>query len=224
MRILQLWGLVLTFVFTAVPPVNARVESDSLKIVPRSEWTQVTRDSAKFKKHSGPITTIVIHHTGAVTHAFRPAEQSLDNSIRRWHMEFKHWGDAAYHYLIDVHGTIYEGRPEAYQGDSATNYVLDRKLLICVLGDYRTKAELLADGMAPEDVEKQLSEYGELALSPETARALKGLVIAKARELHVTPEHIGTHRQFADTSCPGANIQTWFETVAKVEIEQALQQ
>ena len=71
------------------------------------------------------------------------------------------WGDVAYHFILDQNGKVYEGRPESVQGRSFTSYSLDNKLLICVLGDFRSIEErktnlqnALGRELTPEEIEK----------------------------------------------------------------------
>jgi hypothetical protein len=195
---------------TSASVPNAK-RSDA-KIVPRAEWASVPRDESKLQKHTGPIREIVLHHSGEAVHTTGDAKKRLDDSIRSWHMEAHYrWGDVAYHYIIDAQGVIYEGRPERFQGSSATKYDLDRKLLICVLGDYRSEDEMRQDGMTPEQIRDHVTRYGEVKPSSEARDAVVRLVAQKVRELGLSADAVRAHRQLAASTCPGHHLQKWLE-------------
>lgn len=205
------------------------------EMIPRSEWTSIPRDTKKLKEHTQGITDIVLHHSGAAVHLKGDPKSRIDNSIRSWHMEAKGgggWGDVAYHFIIDQNGKIYEGRPEKYQGGSFTPYSLDRKLLICVLGDYRTVQERKIDlklslgkkTLTKEEeqkIEAEAVEFGT-TLSAKAQAAIVLLVVQKAKQWQVTIDHIKTHRQLAQSSCPGDNYQTWFSKFGLPQIQAEL--
>lgn len=141
------------------------------------------------------------------------------------------WGDVAYHYILDTKGNIYEGRPESAVGRSFTKYDLDRKLLICVLGDYRPLEEKLADlkivlgrdltEIELKKVKREDEEFGN-ELTEETKKALVALISEKAKEFGLDGDAITTHRKIADSSCPGSNFQGWFDSKGLDEIEKNL--
>lgn len=208
--------------------------ANEIVIVPRSEWASEPRDVSKLEKHSKGIQQIVLHHSGAAVHLNGDPKSRINNSIRSWHMEAEGgggWGDVAYHYIIDQNGKIYEGRPEKYQGGSFTPYRLDNKLLICVLGDYRTIEERKTDlklklkrELTKEESQKIESEarrYGT-KLSNSAQSAIVSLVVQKAKQLRVPVDQIKTHRQLAQSSCPGDNYQTWFIEKGLPKIKAAL--
>ena len=203
-----------------------------IKIIPRTAWTKKDRDTSKFKKHSAPINQIVLHHSGAAVHLNGDPRTRINNSIRSWHMEAKgKWGDVAYHYLLDKEGNIYEGRPQNVRGRSFTKYNLDRKLLICVLGDYRTEKEkvsalenTLKRKLTKKEISKIKSEFQKYGneLSKSTQKSLVNLIATKANELKLSIDDIKTHREITNSSCPGNNYQKWFEKKGKKQIEGQL--
>lgn len=59
----------------------------------------------KLKKTRRRIDWLVVHCT-----ATREGQDISVNQIRQWHLR-RGWSDIGYHYVIDIHGNILEGRP-----------------------------------------------------------------------------------------------------------------
>ena len=135
----------------------------------------------------GEIDSIVIHHTQTPNRG-APFERARLRGIQSYHVGERGWGDVAYHYLIGPSGRIYEGRDPRFQGDSGTDYDLNGRLLVCVIGDFR-----------------------ETLPTREALASLVEFVAFTARILEVSPEAITTHRMVAATDCPGARFQAWLE-------------
>lgn len=51
----------------------------------------------------------------------------------------RRWSDIAWHFIIDQHGVIYEGRPVMERGDTGYHYDTNGIIAIGVLGDYDTQ-------------------------------------------------------------------------------------
>ena len=121
--------------------------------------------------------TLIVHHS-----AFYEADvQATLLEVQRLHRDDRQWADIGYHYLIDIDGTIYEGRDLAVRGVHTMGHNTGGAGL-CLLGDYRfvspPKAQL------------------------ETTMALGRWLVA---ELAVT--HLAGHSQFnPSTLCPGAAL------------------
>ncbi len=79
--------------------------------------------------------SLVLHHTQTPNEA-AALERARLRGIRRYHQVDREWGEVAYHYFIGAAGTVYAGRDPRYAGDSGTQYDLEGRLLVCVLGDF----------------------------------------------------------------------------------------
>src|SRR6185369_6120609 len=93
------------------------------------------------------------------------------------------WIDIAYHLGVDLKGNIYQLRDPEIEGDTATSYDPAGHLLI------------LCEGNFDEE--------------PITDELLAGVALASAwgvKRYSIPPENISGHRDFAATSCPGANL------------------
>jgi hypothetical protein len=179
--------------------VEARSESPEEKIISQNEWNPgvTPADIGKMVRHSGGITSIVIHHTQTPNEPAAMERARLRN-IREYHKGDRGWGEVAYHYFVGATGTIYEGRSWQFQGSSGTKYDLDGRLLICLLGD-----------------------FSERLPSAETLDTLVTLVAEKLHEHKLTPDKVLTHQMAAATDCPGAAMQKWFEDTGVTAIKNA---
>lgn len=121
--------------------------------------------------------TLIVHHS-----SFYEADvRATLLEVQRLHREDRHWADIGYHFLIDIDGTIYEGRDLGARGVHTMGHNTGSAGL-CLLGDYR------------------------FALPPqaqlEATEALGRWLVA---ELAVT--HLAGHSQFnPSTLCPGAAL------------------
>lgn len=59
------------------------------------------------------------------------------DTIRRWHMRDNKWTDIGYHYIIDIDGTIEQGRPLEQIGAHCKGYN-ENSVAICYVGGLDT--------------------------------------------------------------------------------------
>lgn len=149
-------------------------------VIPRKEW------GAAVPVNEGEIHTpeaITLHHTAIEYTGTPPVEEHLQ-SIQAFHQQQKGWIDIAYHFLIDRDGQVYQGRPLRWVGDSSTDYDLNGKVLVCVLGNFETQ------------------EPSSLQIE-----SLKRLCTDLIIEQQISLQNISTHREETDeTLCPGKNL------------------
>jgi hypothetical protein len=157
---------------TAVPGAAA------VEVICKQAWG-ANPVAGEFTSHT--IENITVHHTAVVlsTNAAAPARARQHQS---YHQELG-WPDLAYHYLIDANGHVYEGRPVAAVGDTATDYDPTGHFLVCCEGDFN-KQELPA------------AQY----------EALIRMLAWGVNEFRIEPTSIQGHREVASTSCPGDNL------------------
>lgn len=121
--------------------------------------------------------TLIVHHS-----SFYEADvRATMLEVQRLHRDDRQWADIGYHFLIDIDGTIYEGRDLAARGVHTMGHNTGSAGL-CLLGDYRF--------VAPPQAQL------------EATVALCRWLVA---ELAVT--HLAGHSQFnPSTLCPGAAL------------------
>ncbi len=176
-------GLAACWMSGLLPAVFAA--DSAIPVMGRPSWDPSGGDSdwSKMKKHGKPLFSLVLHHTQTPNEA-AALERARLRGIRRYHQVDREWGEVAYHYFIGATGTVYAGRDPRHAGDSGTQYDLEGRLLVCVLGDFTQRR--------PSDA----------ALD-----TLIRFVVLKLGEHGLTPESVVTHRMVAATDCPGDELQ-----------------
>ena len=128
------------------------------------------------------ITRLTVHHAGDQMGVTGPSQF---RGWQNWHMSGQGWPDLAYHVVIGVDGTVYEGRDPAYRGDTGTTYDTTGHFLVVVEGNF--------------EVEK-----------PTTAQldSLVKVLAWASEHYNVSPTTIAGHGDYAATLCPGRYLET----------------
>ncbi|HNR68768.1 MAG TPA: DUF1460 domain-containing protein [bacterium] len=156
----------------------------TIRPISRWEW-QALPARATGRQHE--IRSVVVHHSG-VEYTGQPDPKTVILGIQRYHQEENKRIDIDYHFLIDLEGQVYAGRPEEWVGDTETDYDPTGHLLICVLGNYEVQ----------KPNEKQIA-------------SLAALIADKCLTYRIDPATIRGHRQLTETLCPGKNLQDWID-------------
>ncbi len=135
------------------------------------------------------ITHVTLHHTGD-SRILTPDEdptQRLRN-LQAWGARDRNWWDLPYHFLMDLEGTIYEGRDYHYMGETNTSYNPGGHFLISIIGNYGRQ----------EPTQAQLN-------------AIADLMAWAIDEFDLPLDRIGGHYNYADTGCPGQHLRKYLE-------------
>jgi N-acetylmuramoyl-L-alanine amidase/S-layer homology domain len=150
----------------------------------RETWGARAPDVSLMLPHT--IKQLTIHHAGSQTGTTGIAQIK---GWQNWHMDGQGWGDIAYHLIIGIDGTVYEGRDPAYRGDTGTSYDTTGHFLVVVEGnfdvDYPTAAQI---------------------------DSLVAVLAGAAQKYGVSPSTISGHRDHAATSCPGTHLYTLIDS------------
>ncbi|MGQ3210596.1 MAG: peptidoglycan recognition protein family protein [Shinella sp.] len=159
------------------------------EVMSRAEWGARKPVLAMEKQTPSRIT---VHHTATRSkhglsivkkmtslQAFSQAKSKLADGRTK-----EPWADIPYHFYIAVNGKIAEGRQISFVGDTNTKYNPAGHITIVVEGNFEN--------------EKPTAE--ELA-------ALKTLIRDLSRQYGIPADRIGTHKDFAQTACPGKNLE-----------------
>jgi hypothetical protein len=133
-----------------------------------------------FEEHV--IERLTIHHTAARLDTNTRAPHHV-RGHQRFHQRDRGWPDLAYHFIVDLNGHVYEGRPLWARGDTGTTYDPTGHFLVCCEGNF----------------DEQEPSAAQLA-------SLVAMLAWAAAEFEVDPATIRGHRDWAATSCPGANL------------------
>ncbi len=155
---------------------------EGMEVVKRSEWgwVPITKGIPEHK-----VNTITIHHGGVLYEKGKDTKQALKN-LQAWGRKEKGWMDVPYHFIIDLEGNIYEGRPINYPGDTNTDYNPNGHALICVFGNYEVQ----------EICEEQLNSVVKLS----------AFFVEK---YGANPDEIKGHKDYTETLCPGKNLHKY---------------
>lgn len=158
---------------------------EDLKVITRKEWGWIPLEKSK---EQFEISKITIHHGGVLFSKDKDALTSIKN-LQKWSRNTKHWIDLPYHFVIDLKGNIYEGRPINYSGDTNTKYNPTGHALVEVMGNYEIQE-----------------------LSKTQKQALISLIAYLKKEFNVPLNEIKTHLDYtSETVCPGKNIYKYFK-------------
>jgi N-acetylmuramoyl-L-alanine amidase-like protein len=151
-----------------------------LKVVTRAEWGSVQLTKI-LPQHE--IKKITIHHSGVEFNDQANVLTKIRN-LQSWSRSEKEWIDIPYHFMIDLEGNIYEGRPINYPGATNTEYDPTGHALIEVMGNY--------------EVQK---------INKKQLKAIIELSTYLAKEFGVPAEEIKGHKDYSSqTVCPGEDL------------------
>jgi hypothetical protein len=134
---------------------------------------------------------LTIHHTGTQMRFDRSLEAKMkalqefsqrDDSLASGKKK-PAWADVPYHYYISVDGRVAEGREWKYVGDSNTPYDPTGHLLVVIEGSFNKDT-----------------------LTTAQSRTLDILVPALATHFHIPSKALASHKDYAETDCPGNNV------------------
>lgn len=158
---------------TPPPRVNPLVV-----VTPREDWGARPPETSRMVPHT--VEQLTIHHAGTQSGTTGPAQF---RGWQNWHMDGQGWPDIAYHLIVGIDGTVYEGRDPVYRGDTGTSYDTTGHFLVVVEGNF--------------DVEEPTDAQIE---------SLTRILAWAAQEYGVSPETIAGHRDYAATTCPGDHL------------------
>jgi N-acetyl-anhydromuramyl-L-alanine amidase AmpD len=145
------------------------------------------------KRHE--IKYITIHHTGVAQKPAVDFKTKLQN-LQKWcqREDTKSfaprvkppWPDIPYHYYIDCHGKIAEGRPAVFVGDTNTTYDPTGHLLIVLEGNFEKEP-----------------------VTEAQFQALNAMTRWAAEKYRVPRVRIKGHGDYAQTDCPGKPLTAY---------------
>ncbi len=144
------------------------------------------------------IDKLTLHHSATPLTPEDDLGQKLAN-MQVWGENDRNWWDVPYHYILDLDGTVYEGRDHRFVGDTNTRYDPAGHFLINCYGNYSDQ----------EPNEAQLE-------------TIANLMAWAAMEYSIEPVTIYGHRDLAGTSCPGDNLYEYVENGTLKEMVEAV--
>lgn len=159
-----------------------------LRYVSRAEWG-AKPPVLPMRAHT--LGRLTIHHTGSNQNPARSVSEKLqglqlfsqrDDSLASGRRK-PAWADVPYHFYVAVDGAVGEGRDWRYAGDSNTAYDPAGHLLVVVEGNFQSDT-----------------------LTSAQRATLDALIPALARHFGIPADKLASHKDYAQTECPGANL------------------
>jgi hypothetical protein len=159
-----------------------------LTILTRADWN-ARPPVAEMKSHQpGHIT---IHHTATRQNPQRSLADKLQGLQKFSQNEGKlasgrtkpAWPDVPYHFYIDCHGAVAEGRDVNFVGDTNTEYDPTGHVLVVLEGNFE-----------------------EETVTEAQWATLQKLVAWLTARYRVSPEKVQSHQDYAKTLCPGKDL------------------
>lgn len=167
------------------PPATVQLPAPAggPRVLPRSAWTG-TQPTLALANRMGRIERITIHHDAMDASGFRSAGEARQrlSDIQRVHTG-NGWADIGYHYAIDPTGTIWSARPIQLQGAHVKDWN-EHNLGIMLMGNFMHERP-----------------------TPQALASLHALVRGESARYRVPAARISTHRELANTACPGDSLQ-----------------
>ncbi|PDW00588.1 N-acetylmuramoyl-L-alanine amidase [Candidatus Chloroploca asiatica] len=183
------------------PVVQAHVSVPKPAIVSRASWGAVD-PMADLTSHQPQ--QITLHHEGVLFDGSVPAPEYL-RRVQRWSLDNRGWPDIPYHFIIDLEGTIYEGRMLAAQGSSNTDYDLRGHIHIALLGKYDAGEQEPNSAQITAIIELMAWIAATYHLAPDTIHGHRDFIPLNARGEHIDP------RTGSLITCPGDNLYRYLE-------------
>lgn len=172
-----------------LPMIPKNISVDKPKIISRAEWGA---RNPKYDYSNHPyFNKMTLHHAAGWGARTLDEGKAAVKSIQDFHQDGRGWSDIGYHFLVDMAGNIYQGRPEtvlgAHVGGANTG-----NIGVCLLGCYHPP-------------ETSIPCYDEMSYSSE--QSLIKLYAWISDAYGVEPKLLKGHRDyFGTTSCPGNNV------------------
>lgn len=150
------------------------------------------------------ISKIIIHCSSSPEGRNDTAED-----IRRWHIE-RGFNDIGYHYVIDLDGTIEEGRPLSKAGAHCQGHNRN-SIGICYIGGayWRDGVDSKGKPIKGKDGKTVLLPKDTLTLAQH--EALVHLLQQLKEKFPNATVH--GHNEFASKACPCFDVQEWLSTI-----------
>jgi len=138
------------------------------------------------------ITKIILHCS-----ATQEGKDVKTEAIRKFHIKNRGWKDIGYHFVIELDGSVHNGRDINISGAHCTGHNAD-SIGICYVGGLDSKGK-------PKDTrnEKQI-------------KALNKLVRDLMEQYDIPLSHVFGHYQFANKACPCFKIEQFRNNLYKI--------
>jgi hypothetical protein len=142
---------------------------------------------------------ITLHHEGVLFDGSIAASHYLRN-VQHWSIVHQHWPDIPYHFIIDLEGRIYAGRPLDACGNTNTSYDVQNHALIALLGKYDAGEQSPNQSQLDSIVALMAWIADSYNISPDRIKGHRDFIPINDKGEHIDPH---THEH---VTCPGDNL------------------
>ena len=170
-------------------PMPKISDVDKPNIISRSEWGA---RNPKYDYSNHPyFNKMTLHHAAGWGAKTLDEGKAAVKSIQEFHQDGRGWSDIGYHFLVDMAGNIYQGRPETVLG-ARVGGANTGNIGVCILGCYH-----------PPETSIPCNDE----MSYDSEKSLIQLYAWISDTYGVEPKVLKGHRDyFGNTSCPGNNV------------------
>ena len=179
-----------------LPTATVAVAMPQPALISRATWGAVEPAAAFTPQQPRQIT---LHHEGVLFDGSVPAAQYL-RQVQAWSIHNRGWPDIPYHFIIDLAGMIYEGRPLTALGSSNTKYDLRGHVHIALLGKYDAGEQQPSSGQIQTIIALMAWIADTYTLTPDMIHGHRDFIPLNARGEHIDP------RTKSRITCPGDNL------------------
>lgn len=179
------------------------------EIKPRSAWAEGLSAKGSLEQEApGDVKILIVHHSETPNGYAASAAPRTLRSMYEFHTgPKKGWPDIAYNFLVDAHGTIWEGRTGSLAGPvrgSATGGSQGFSQLACFIGNHTSTPPTQAAQQAMISLLAWLA--GRYSINLNAGKSItftsRGSNLWPKGET-VTSYPIVGHREMSSTTCPG---------------------
>jgi N-acetylmuramoyl-L-alanine amidase len=122
------------------------------------------------------------------------------DTIRDWHVKERGWSDIGYHFIIELDGTLVEGRPLERSGAHTKGHNRN-SVGICYIGG-------VDENMKAKDTR-----------SDAQIQTLNQLILSLCDNFNISIDNVHGHNEFSPKSCPSFDVKELVKELKEIYYE-----
>lgn len=128
------------------------------------------------------------------------------DTIRDWHVNKRGWSDIGYHFVIELDGTLVEGRPLERQGAHTKGHNRN-SIGICYVGGV--------------EAEKKNGKWiAKDTRTNKQIQVLNQLILSLCDNFNIPIDNVYGHNEFSSKSCPSFDVKELVKELKEIYYEQ----
>ena len=128
------------------------------------------------------------------------------DTIRDWHVNERDWSDIGYHFVIELDGTLVEGRPLERSGAHTKGHNRN-SIGICYVGGVE------AEKKNGKWIAKDTRTYKQI-------QTLNQLILSLCDNFDISIDNVYGHNEFSSKSCPSFDVKELVKELKEIYYEQ----